>query len=59
MAELLGLNPDESVNSAWKKRGYLTLIRNNWHLCTYEQILTLLDMSEEELTFILKEDDFM
>lgn len=58
-AELLGLNPDESVNLAWEKRGYLTLIRNNWHLCTYEQILTLLDMSEEELAFILKEDDFM
>ncbi len=58
-AELLGLNPEEPVSPAWDKRGYLTLIRNNWHLCTYEQLLTLLDMSEETLAFILKEDDFM
>ena len=37
----LGLNPDETVNEAWEKRGFLTLIRNNWHICTYEQIMTL------------------
>lgn len=58
-AALLGLNPDEPVNPEWGKRGYLTLIRNNWHLCTYEQILILLDMSEETLAFVLKEDDFL
>lgn len=55
----LGLNPEEPVNSAWEKRGFLTTIRENWHLCTYEQILTLLNISDEELAFILKEDDFM
>lgn len=58
-AGLLGLTLDESSCATWKKRGFLTLIRNNWHLCTYEQILILLDLSEEELAFILKEDDFM
>ena len=58
-AEMLGLNPEEPVDSVWEKRGYLTLIRDNWHLCTYEQILTLLNLSEETLAFILKEDDFM
>ena len=58
-AEILGLNPDVPVNKAWEKRGFLTIIRNNWHLCTYEQILTLLNISEETLAFILKEDDFM
>ena len=55
----LGLNTDEPVNEMWDKRGFLTTIRENWHLCTYEQILTLLEISEEELAFILKEDDFM
>ena len=55
----LGLDPEQSVDSVWDKRGYLTLIRNNWQICTYEQILTLLDISEEMLAFILKEDDFM
>lgn len=58
-AEILGLNPEEPVNEAWEKRGFLTIIRNNWHLCTYEQILILLNISEEALAFILKEDDFM
>lgn len=58
-AEDLGLNPNEPVAEAWLKRGFLTIIRNNWHLCTYEQILTLLNISKEALAFILKEDDFM
>ncbi len=58
-AEVLGLNPAETVNPAWGKRGFLTIIRENWHLCTYEQILILLNISDEELAFILKEDDFM
>ncbi len=58
-AEQLGLNPEEPVNEDWEKRGFLTLIRNNWHLCTYEQILTLLNISAEDLAFILKEDDFL
>lgn len=58
-AGLLGLNPEEPVSEDWEKRGFLTLIRNNWHLCTYEQIMTLLKLSEEALAFILKEDDFM
>lgn len=55
----MGLNPHEPVQEIWETRGYLTLIRNNWHLCTYEQLLTLLDMTEEMLAFILKEDDFL
>ena len=58
-ADELGLNPEEPVNAAWEKRGFLTTIRDNWHLCTYEQILILLNISDEELAFILKEDDFM
>lgn len=58
-AKMMGLDPEQSANPIWEKRGFLTLIRNNWHLCTYEQILTLLNISEETLAFILKEDDFM
>lgn len=58
-AEELGLNPKQEVDSVWEKRGFLTLIRDNWHLCTYEQILTLLNISEKTLAFILKEDDFL
>lgn len=55
----LGLNPDLKADLTWQKRGFLTLIRDNWHLCTYEQIMTLLNLTDEQLAFILKEDDFM
>lgn len=56
-AAQLGL-PDIEPDETWLKRGYLTIIRNNWMLCTYEQICTLLDITQEKLDFILKEDDF-
>lgn len=58
-AALLGLNPEEAADPVWMKRGYLSIIRNNWHLLEYDQIMTLLDIDETELAFILKEDDFM
>mgnify|MGYP000859806465 CR=1 FL=1 len=55
----LGLDPDRQADPVWLARGYLTIIRQNWHLCTYEQICQLLAMREETLAFILKEDDFL
>ena len=58
-AALMGLNPEEKADPVWMERGYLSIIRNNWHLLEYDQIMTLLDVNEEELAFILKEDDFM
>ena len=58
-AEELGLNPKITEKPAWMKRGYLTIIRNNWHIASYEQLLHLLEIDEKELAFILKEDDFM
>jgi hypothetical protein len=57
-AALLGLDPDKEANPAWLSRGYLSIIRANWHLLSYRQILELLDMRAEMLAFILKEDDF-
>ncbi len=43
----------------WKKLGYINIIKNNWHLLPYSQLLDLLEMSEEELAYCLKEDDFL
>jgi hypothetical protein len=59
MAEAMGLDPDPDVNPAWISRGYITLIRNNWHLLDYSQLCTLLGWTEDYLAFILKEDDFL
>ena len=58
-AERLGLFKDQVAEKEWLTRGYLTIIRNNWMICTYEQIMGLLDITDAELAFILKEDDFM
>lgn len=56
----MGLDPDVKADEAlWKKRGYITLIRNMWHLLTFDQICTLLGVSDTELDTTLKEDDFL
>lgn len=46
-------------NGDWEKRGYITIIKNNWHILSYRQITQLLGISEDKLAFILKEDDFL
>ena len=56
-ADEMGL-PAQKVNPAWQTRGYITTIRNAWHLLPYENLLLLLDWSEERLAGALKEDDF-
>ncbi|MDR2039385.1 MAG: hypothetical protein LBQ60_15800 [Bacteroidales bacterium] len=38
---------------------YITLIRRNWHLLPYEQLLELVEMTPERLNFSLREDDFL
>ncbi len=43
----------------WHSRGYITILRAIWNVLPYEQILQLLDYTEERLKFILKEDDFL
>ena len=55
----MGLHEPREIDPRWIERGYVTLIRNNWHLLPYDQLLELLDWSEEELDFALREDDFL
>lgn len=43
----------------WREKGYITVIRNNWNLLSYRQLLLLLDATPEWLAFTLKEDDFL
>ena len=43
----------------WRRLGYINIIKNNWHLLPYSQLLELLEMSEGELAYCLKEDDFL
>ncbi len=59
LAASMGLPPSEPVAASMRERGYITLIRRNWHLLPYEQLLELLDMTPERLAVMLREEDFL
>ena len=60
LATSMGLPAVQSVEPEWATtRGYITVLRRNWHLLPYEQLTQLLGMSKEELKFRLIEDDFL
>lgn len=60
LAESMGLNRKQRIEEEWgTSRGYITIVRRNWHLLPYEQLLMLLNMSREELAYRLIEDDFL
>ena len=58
-AQLLGLDPQLEADLSWLKHGYLTIIRNNWHLLPYSQLLELIDWTPEQLFRSLMEEDFL
>lgn len=55
----MGLPEQVAPIAEFKNRGYVTVIRHNWHLLPYEQLLTLLDWDWKKLDFHLNEDDFL
>lgn len=55
----MGLPTHVPPNSDYQQRGYISIIRRNWHLLSYEQLLTLLGWDAERLAFTLQEDDFL
>lgn len=54
----MGLEPVRGLSEEQWRRAHLTIIRRNWHLLPYEQILRLLDWKAERLAYTLREDDF-
>lgn len=54
----MGLEPPRGLTEAQFRRAHLTIIRRNWHLLPYDQILALLDWTAEQLAYTLREDDF-
>lgn len=57
-AERLGIGRIP-FDERWMQRGYITIIKNNWHLLPYEQLIDLLGMDADRLDYLLKEDDFL
>lgn len=60
IAVSMGLPRRQHIEPEWSTtRGYMTVLKRNWHLLPYPQLLKLLAMSREELKFRLIEDDFL
>ncbi len=59
VAVSMGLPHVAAVPPEMRQRGFITLVRRNWHLLPYNQLLELLEMSSEELAYALREDDFL
>jgi len=54
----MGLSPQRNV-SLWAERGYISIIKVNWQIVPYKQLLILLGWDEERLALVLKEEDFL
>lgn len=60
LAESMGLPPQRAIEPEWNSpQGYITVLRRNWHLLPYDQLLTLLGITREELAWRLIEDDYL
>ena len=60
VAESMGLPRTPVVPPEMKQRGYITLIRRNWHLLALRAIAGAgLEMTPDRLAFTLREDDFL
>ena len=57
-ADEMGL-PDYAPGDLWLERGYITIIRRMWHILPYEQLLELLDMDEQTLARMMRQNDFL
>ncbi len=55
----MGLEGPPHVTDEVRKRSSITVIRRNWHLLPYEQLLELLGWTPDQLAYALREDDFL
>ncbi len=59
LAADMGLRVPPMVNPRWLERGYVTIIRANWHLLPYGQLLDLLGWDADRLAYVLREEDYL
>jgi hypothetical protein len=55
----MGLSKPPRITDDQQRRSFITVIRRNWHLLPYEQLLDLLDWTPERMAFALLHDDFL
>ncbi len=59
MGQSMGLPAHVPITDLQRRRGYISLIRRNWHLLNYDQLLEVLRWDAPRLAETLKEDDFL
>ena len=59
LGRAMGLGAPPRISRDQQARSYITVIKRNWHLLPYEQLLELLDWPAEKLAYTLREDDFL
>ena len=57
LGKSMGLPPPPRVTADQQRRSYITVLRRNWHLLPYEQLLELLGWPAEQLAYTLRHDD--
>ncbi|MBM3494928.1 MAG: hypothetical protein FJX72_11515 [Armatimonadetes bacterium] len=55
----MGLQGPPRIGADQLLRSHVTVIRRNWHILPYDQILELLGWTEDQLAYALREDDFL
>ncbi|HZP85104.1 MAG TPA: hypothetical protein VFB21_25935, partial [Chthonomonadaceae bacterium] len=59
LGRAMGLSGPPPITPMQQRRSYITVIRRNWHLLPYKQLLALLDWTPEQMEYTLREDDFL
>jgi hypothetical protein len=59
MGRAMGLSGPPRVTRADVRRASTTIIKRNWHILPYEQLLALLGWTTDEMAYHLREDDFL
>lgn len=59
IGQSMGLPKHQPITKDQLARSYISIIRRNWHLLPYDQLLTLLGWDADQLNYALKEDDFL
>ncbi len=59
MGRAMGLPPHRPISERKHQRGYVAVIKRNWHLLNYDQMMQLLGWDALRLSRTLKEEDFL
>ena len=59
VGKAMGLPDPPVISDDQWRRSYITIIRRNWHLLPYDQLVALLGWTPEQLAYTLREDDFL